>query len=85
MRIAKQWLGVAVVGTMLGAACSSSDDKSTKPTDVTYITPTVAGASGRDAGVDAGAGASNGGAAGAAGIENLAGAGAGGADPCVGE
>src|SRR6478735_153471 len=84
MRITKQWLGVAVVGTMLGAACSS-DDRSTQPTNVRYITPTDAGAPGSDAGGDAGAGASSGGAAGAAGVENLAGAGAGGADPCVGE
>ena len=99
MRVAIQWLAVVGVGTVLGSACSSSD-RSMRPTELTFITPSVSAGSGgtEPNAATAGGGAESGGAesggAESGGAENggaagVAGAnelaGAGGADPCAGD
>jgi hypothetical protein len=70
-----QWLAVAVVGTVLASACSSSDDRSVTPVEIGRITPSnSAGSAGSESIVEvAGAGASSAGATGEAGAENIGG------------
>jgi len=81
MHRAIQWLGVAAVGTTFAAACSSTDDQSSSPSEITIISASnSAGADSTDP--NGAAGAANGGAsigvggaAGDAGAYNNAGAG----------
>lgn len=85
MSRAMHWLGLAVAGTLLASGCSSSDDRSVRPVEVTRITPMDSpGAAGNEAIVaPPGAGSSSGGATGEAGAESSGGS-AGGAE-CEGE
>jgi len=65
-----------VVGTALGVACSSSDDRAITPTEINRITPNNSAGSGGSEPNPEGGG--NSGGAGAGGIADVAGAGAGG-------
>jgi len=66
-----------VVGTVLGVACSSSDDRAITPTEINRITPSNSGGSGGSE-PNPEVGGNSGGTAGATDIDDVAGAGAGG-------
>lgn len=78
MRLAIQWFGVAVAGTVLGVACGSSDDRAMTPTEINRITPSDSVGAGGSEPMSGGGTAGIADFAGGGGVDDVARAGAGG-------